>query len=168
LFGAIRFERMARSARGGGTQKRGGAGRAPARNDADEAMEDAQEEIVDKAAALDAGTSAGESSGASAQRALPPELLQRRLDKAKSDAETAMREKEAIKKMNDLRAVLELAKSNIGDDVQVAQNPVSTPARKVCSVPLDLALNFDVGVIYLIQFCLRGKKQWQLSRWPQF
>jgi hypothetical protein len=61
-------------------------------------MEDAQEEIADKAAALDAGTSAGESSGASAKRALPPELLQRRLDKAKSDAETAIREKEAMKK----------------------------------------------------------------------
>jgi hypothetical protein len=62
--------------------------------------------------------------------------------------------------MNDLRAELELAKSNVGDDVQVAQNPVSTPARKVCLAPLDLAFNFDVGVIYLIPFCRSGKKQW--------
>ncbi len=85
-----RFERTARSARGGGTQKRRGAGRAPARNDADEAMEDLHAEIADTAAALDAGTSAGESSGVSKHRALPPALLQRRLDKAKSDAESSI------------------------------------------------------------------------------
>ncbi len=32
------------------------------------------------------------------------------------------------------------AKSNLGDTVLVAHNPVSTPARKVCLVPLELAL----------------------------
>jgi hypothetical protein len=68
-------------------------------------------------------------------------------------------------------AELELAKSNLGDTVQVADNPVSTPARKVCLVPLEtcfyLALNLDVCVIYrdVTQFCRRGRKQWQL---PQF
>ncbi len=44
---------MARSARGGGTQRHGGGGRAPAHqahNNADEAMEDAQAEIIDTAA----------------------------------------------------------------------------------------------------------------------
>ncbi len=99
LFGAKRFVRMARSARGGGTQRRGGAGRAPthqAHNDADEAMENTQAEINDTAAALDAGTNANVSSGASVQLALPPALLQRRLDKAKLDAKTAIKEKEAI------------------------------------------------------------------------
>jgi hypothetical protein len=41
------------------------------------------------------------------------------------------------KKMDEMLAELELAKSNIGDTVQVAHNPVSTPARKVCLVPLE-------------------------------
>ncbi len=67
------------------------------------------------------------------------------------------------KKIDDLRAELDLAKSNVGDTVQVAQNPVSTPARTVCLVPLetgfDLALNLYFCVIYLIQFCRRGRKQ---------
>ncbi len=89
---------MARSAWGGGTQKRGGACRAPARNDADEAMEDAHAEKADTAAALDAGTSACKTSGAPAQQALPPALLQRLLDKAKSDAKSAIKEKEAMQK----------------------------------------------------------------------
>ncbi len=38
--------------------------------------------------------------------------------------------------MDEMRAELELAKSSVGDTVQVAHNPVSTPARKVCLVPL--------------------------------
>ena len=74
------------------------------------------------------------------------------------------------KKLDDMRAELELAKTNIGDVVPVAQNLVVTPARKVCLDQLetgfDLGLNLDVCVIYLIQFCRRGRKQWQL--WPQF
>ena len=73
-----------------------------------------------------------------AARALPPALLQHRLDKSNSVAESAIKEKEAMqKKMDEMRAELELAKSNIGDTVQVAHNPVSTPARKVCLVPLE-------------------------------
>ena len=89
---------MARTARGGA--KRGataGRAQAPAHNDADEAMEDARAEIDDTTAELDAGASAGESSGAPA-RALPPALLQRRLDKANSVAESAIKEKEAMQK----------------------------------------------------------------------
>ncbi len=39
--------------------------------------------------------------------------------------------------MDDLLAELVLAKSNVGDVVQVAENPVATPARKVCLVPLE-------------------------------
>ena len=93
------------------------------------------------------------------------------MDAAKADAEKAIKEKEAMqKKMDDMQAELELAKTNIGDVVPVAQNPVATPARKVCldqlETDFDLGLNLDVCVIYLIQFCRRGRKQWQL--WPQF
>ncbi len=82
------------------------------------------------------------------------------------------RRKQFKKKMDDLRAELELGKSNVGDTIQVAQNPVSIPARKLYLGSLencfDLALNLDVCVIYLIQFCRRGRKQRQLRRWPQF
>jgi hypothetical protein len=129
LFGAKRFERMVRGGRGGA--KRGvGACDAPAHNDADEAMEDARAEIADTTAELDAGASAGESSGAAA-RALPPALLQCRLDNAKSDAESAIKEKEAMqKKRDEMRAEMELAKSSVSDTVQVAHNPVSAPRRQ--------------------------------------
>jgi hypothetical protein len=62
--------------------------------------------------------------GAPAQ--LPPALLQRRLDKAntdadkaKSDADKAIKENEVMQKqMNDMQAALALAKSNVGDVVQ--------------------------------------------------
>ena len=129
---------MARTARGGA--KRGataGRAQAPAHNDADEAMEDARAEIDDTTAELDAGASAGESAGAAAGE-LPPALLHRRLDKAKADADKAIKEKEVMqKKLDEMRAELALAKSNVGDTVQVADNPVSTPARKVCLVLLE-------------------------------
>jgi hypothetical protein len=86
---------------------------------------------------LDAGASAGESAGAAAGE-LPPALLKRRLDKATAIADKAIKEKEVMqKKMDEMRAELELAKSNVGD-VLVAHNPVATPARnKVCLVPLE-------------------------------
>jgi hypothetical protein len=68
-------------------------------------------------------------------------VLQHRLDKARSVADLAIKEKEVMqKKMDEMQAELELAKSNLGDtvhSVQVAHNPVSTPARKVCLVPLE-------------------------------
>jgi hypothetical protein len=135
--------------------------------DADEAMEDARAEVDDVSAAVETG----ESSGESAQ--LPPALLQRRLDKAKaeadkakSDADKAIKQKEAMQKqMDDLRAELVLAKSNVGDVVQVAENP-ATPARKVLLVPLETG--FDLALksasIFLIQFCRRGRNQWQWQR----
>jgi hypothetical protein len=129
---------MARGAPRGGAAKRGGAaGRAQAQNDADEAMADVRAEIADTAAVLDAGQSAGESSGAAAGE-LPPALLKRRLDKATAIADKAIKEKEVMqKKMDEMQAELELAKSNVGD-VLVAHNPVATPARnKVCLVPLE-------------------------------
>ena len=130
---------MARGARGG---KRGGAaGRAHAQNDADEAIADAAAEIEDTTALLDAGASAGESSGAPASDApaIPSAVLQRRLEKAKSLTDSAIKEKEALqKKLDEMRAELELAKSNVGDTVQVAPKPVATPSgHKVCLVPLE-------------------------------
>ena len=129
---------MARGApRVSGGKRGASAGRAPAQNDADEAMADACAEIADTAAVLDAGESAGESSGAAAGE-LPPALLKRRLDKATAIADKAIKEKEVMqKKMDEMQAELELAKSNVGD-VLVAHNPVATPARnKVCLVPLE-------------------------------
>jgi hypothetical protein len=173
LLGAKTFERMARGAARGGAKRGGAAGRAPPRNDADEAIDDVRAEIEDTTAVLDAGASAGESgeleSAGAAAGALPPALLKRRLNKAKADADKAIKEKEAMqKKMDEMRAELELAKSNVGDTVQVAHNPVSTPAPKVCLVPLetcfDLTLNLDLCVMHLIQFCRRGGKQWQLPQ----
>ena len=128
-------------ARGAPRGKRGGAaGRAQAQNDADECIADAAAEIEDTTALLDAGASAGESSGAPASGApaIPSAVLHRRLDKARSAAESAIKEKEATqKKMDEMQAELDLAKANVGD-VLVAQTAVATPARnKVCLVPLE-------------------------------
>ena len=119
LLGAKTFERMARGAARGGAKKGGAAGRAPPRNDADEAIDDARAEIDDTTAVLDAGASAGESSGAAAGE-LPPALLKRRLDKATANssaiADKAIKEKEVMqKKMDEMQAELELAKANVGD-----------------------------------------------------
>ena len=106
---------MARGAPRGGAKRGGAAGRAPPRNDADEAIDDARAEIEDTTAVLDAGASAGESAGAAAGE-LPPALLKRRLDKAEADADKAIKEKEIMQeKMDEMRAELELAKSNVGD-----------------------------------------------------
>jgi type II secretory pathway component HofQ len=159
--------------------KRGrGSGRrsAQATDDAEEAMEDARAEVADVSAALETGESSAAAAGAPAPGATAA-VMQRQshkakaaADKAKSDADKAIKEKEAMQKeMDEMRAALQLAKSKVGDTVQVADNPVSTPARKVGLVPLDtcfdLALNIDLYVMYLIQFCRRGRKQWKL---PQF
>ena len=132
---------MAKGAPRGGAKRGATASCAQAQNDADEAMADARAEIADTAAVLDAGESAGESSGAPAREipsAIPSAVLQRRLDKAKSVTESAIKEKEALqKKLDEMRAELELAKSNVGD-VLVAHNPVATPSgNKVCFVPLE-------------------------------
>ena len=96
-----------------------------ARNDADEALADANAELVDTAASL---------GGESARTSLPDGLLQRRLAKEKADKEKANAEKEKAlqekellqKKLKDMEAELQLAKTNVGDVVQV------TPAHKVC------------------------------------
>ncbi len=150
---------------------RGNARRSAQPMDAEEAMQDARAEVEDVAAAVETGESSAAAAGA------PAAVLQRRLEKAKaqadqakSDADKAIKEKEAMQKQ--MRAALALAKSNVGDVVQVAENPVATPARKVCLAPLetgfDLALNLDVCVINLIQIFRRGRKRWQLRRWLQF
>ena len=140
LLGAKTFERMARGARGGGAKRGGSAGRAPAQTDADEAMADARAEIADTTAELDAAASAGESSAAAASDApaIPNAVLRMRLDKAKSLTDSAIKEKEALqKKLDEMRAELELAKSNVGDVVD-APKPVATPSgHKVCFVPLE-------------------------------
>ena len=116
---------MARRAASARPRKIGGAGRAPVHNDAEEAMEDTQAEIMIRLLR----------SMLIRVPANPQVLLQRRLDKAKLEAETAIKEKETMqKKLDALQAELELAKSNVGDVVQIAQNPLSTPARKVCLV----------------------------------
>ena len=157
---------LERMPRGPAKKPKAAAGR-PA-TDADEAMEDARAEVEDVAAAVETGESSGESSQ------LPPALLQRRLDKAKaeadkekSDADKAIKQKEAMQKqMDDLQAELVLAKSNVGDVVQVAENSAATPARKVLLVPLETG--FDLALksasIFLIQFCSRGRNQWQWQR----
>ena len=148
-------------------------GRAPAQahNDADEAMEDARAEtrIDDTTAALDAGESAGESSGA-AEPALPPALLQRRLDKARSVAEPAIKEKEAMQnKMDEMKAELELAKSNLGDTVQVAHIiPFLPPPARYVWFRLNLVkFRFVRHVPDSISPHRQNfrRKQWQL---PQF
>jgi hypothetical protein len=140
LLGAKRFLRMARGAPKSGSGGKRGASAGRAQNDADEAMADARAEIADTAAVLDAGESAGESSGAPASGApaIPSAVLQRRLDKAKSLTDSAIKEKEALQKqLDEMRAELELAKSNVGD-VVVAPKPVATPSgHKVCFVPLE-------------------------------
>jgi predicted Holliday junction resolvase-like endonuclease len=136
-------------------EKRGNASRSA--TDAEEAMEDARAECVLRVILLLLSrlvrVRQQQQQVLLHSCQLPPALLQRQLDKAKSDADTAksdadkaIREKEAMQKqMDDMRAALALAKSNVGDVVQVAENPVATPARKVCLVPLetdfDLALN---------------------------
>jgi hypothetical protein len=112
------------------------------RNDAEEALADANAEIVDTAAAL-----GGE--GESARGSLPDGLLQRRLarekaekEKANADKEQVLKEKELLQKqLNDMAAELKLAKTKVGDVVQV------TPARKVC---LD-SLEHIEGVFNLLE-----------------
>jgi hypothetical protein len=153
---------------------RGNVRRSAQPTDAEEAMADARAEVDDVVAAVETDESSAAAAGA------PAAMLQRRLEKAKaqadqakSDADKKTKEKEAMQKqMDDMQAALALAKSNVGDFVQVAENPVATPARKVFLVPLetgfDLALNLDVCVINLIQIFRRGRKWWQLRRWQQF
>ena len=130
---------LERMVRGGGVRGGGrGNGRRSARatDDAAEAMDDVRAEVEGVSAALETGESSAAAEGAPGA---PAEVLRRRLDKAraeaeqaKSDADKAIKEKEAMQKqMDEMRAALELAKSNVGDVVPVAENLVETPARKV-------------------------------------
>ena len=166
---------LERMVRGGGVRGGGrGNGRRSARatDDAAEAMDDVRAEVEGVSAALETGESSAAAEGAPGA---PAEVLRRRLDKAraeaeqaKSDADKAIKEKEAMQKqMDEMRAALELAKSNVGDVVPVAENLVETPARKV---KFRFTFKFrilDVCVIYLIRIFRRGRgrKRWQL---PQF
>ena len=107
-----------------------GAARGQARNDADEALEDAIAELEDTAAALNAP--AALAAAASSEPQPPDGLLQRRLAKEKLEKEKAILEKELMQKqMDDMRAELQLAKATVGNVVEVDVNPSATPARKV-------------------------------------
>jgi hypothetical protein len=113
---------MAKGKSGGGSGRRARA----ARTDVDEAMEDAQAEVNDVSAALStSAAAAGESAG-------PPEpVLQRRLEKARSEKEAAIKEKEIMqKKMDEMKAQLDLAHSKVGDVVSV-DSPITPSAGKV-------------------------------------
>ena len=123
---------MAKGSTKGGGRGRAPPGRAREQNDADEAMEDSQAEIDDLTAAVDAGGSAG---AAAPRSALPDGLLQRRLEKETREKEKALQEKEAMqKKMDEMRAELELSKAKVGDVVQVPDT-AAAPARKVRLLP---------------------------------
>jgi hypothetical protein len=127
-----------RMARRGSQAGRRGGGRSPkARSNADEALLDAQAEVEDTAAALEAGGSAGASRSvgfalAAAAPPLPAALLQRRYDKEKTEKENAIKEKEFLQKqLDDMKAQLELAKANPGDVVQITRSNIPVP-RKIC------------------------------------
>jgi hypothetical protein len=125
---------MAKGKSGGGSGRRARA----ARTDVDEAMEDAQAEVNDVSAALStSAAAAGESAGppeSTVHRPLPlvPEpVLQRRLEKARSEKEAAIKEKEIMqKKMDEMKAQLDLAHSKVGDVVSV-DSPITPSAGKV-------------------------------------
>ena len=121
---------MAKGKSGGGSGRRARA----ARTDADEAMEDAQAEVDDISAALSThagAAAAGESAGPPERHTLPDGLLQRRLEQARSEKEAAIKEKEIMqKKMDEMKAQLDLAHSKVGDAVSV-DSPITPSASKV-------------------------------------
>ena len=129
---------MARGRGAGGRSSGGSGGRTAARNDADEAFQDALAEMDDTAAALNGG---GESDAPEESSTLPAGLLQSKLDKQKKETEQAINQKELLQKQLDaMAAALALAKANIGDVVPIA----TPPAPKV-------HLNFCAQcIIYLI------------------
>ena len=113
------------------------SGKRPARgsrNDADEAREDSQAETNDMTAALN--TPAAPAGGSANGERLPPPagLLQRRYEKEIKEKEQAIKEKELLQKeLADMRAQLDLAKSKVGDVVQVSSpmTPITPSAGKV-------------------------------------
>ncbi len=104
---------------------RRGLGDRPARTDADEAMEDAQAKVNDVSAALSTpAAAAGESAGPPASTVLPEPLLQRRLEKASKEKEAAIKQNEIMqKKMDEMKAQLDLAHSKVGDVVSLIKMP---------------------------------------------
>ena len=128
------LQRLKGGRRGGGDN---GVGRSvTARNDAEEASLDAQAEMDDTAAALNgAGETAGEQAGARAPLEVPSAVLQRKLEKEKKEKEHAINEKALLqKKLDDMAAQLELAKTNVGDVVSVTptSNKVSRNMLPYC------------------------------------
>lgn len=117
--------------RGGTGSARRGKDQA-VRTDADEAMEDAQAEINDVSAALRTpSAAAGESASQPERPALPEALLQRRLEKEKSEKEKAIKEKETLqKKMDEMQAQLDLAHAKVGAVVSV-DSTITPSAGKV-------------------------------------
>ena len=114
------------SLRGGASSGRRAGGARAARTDADEAMEYSQAEVNDVSAVLSSpAAAAGESAG-------PPDgLLERRLAKATTEKEKAIKEKEIMqKRMDEMQAQLELAQAKVGDVVSV-ESPITPSAGKV-------------------------------------
>ena len=123
----------------GGRRGAGSGGRLPARNDAEEALHDAQAEMDDTAAALNGG---GESAAPEEPPTLPAVLLQRRLDKQKKETETAINQKEKLQKQLDaMAAELALAKANVGDVVPIATPPAPKVHLNFCAQCITYLIN---------------------------
>ena len=134
---------MPQKSRGGAGGRRGAGsgGRAPARNDAEEALDDAQAEMEDTAAALNGGHGGGESA-APEEPAPPAGLLQRRLEKQKKETELAINQKELLQKQLDaMSAELALAKANVGDVVPIATPPAPKVHLNFCAQCITYLIN---------------------------
>ena len=114
---------------------KGGAGpgkRRAVRSDAEEALEDSQAEVNDVSAVLSSpAAAAGESAGPPKSAGPPDGLLERRLAKATTEKEKAIKEKEIMqKRMDEMQAQLELAHAKVGEVVSV-ESPITPSAGKV-------------------------------------
>jgi hypothetical protein len=111
---------------------RAGADKRRARSDADEALEDSLAEVNDVSAVLSSpAAAAGESAGPPKSAGPPDGLLERRLTKATTEKEKAIKEKEIMqKKMDEMQAQLELANAKVGEVVSV-ESPITPSAGKV-------------------------------------
>jgi hypothetical protein len=111
---------------------RAGADKRRARSDADEALEDSLAEVNDVSAVLSSpAAAAGESAGPPKSAGPPDGLLERRLTKATTEKEKAIKEKEIMqKRMDEMQAQLELAHAKVGEVVSV-ESPITPSAGKV-------------------------------------
>jgi len=111
---------------------RAGADKRRARSDAEEALEDSLAEVNDVSAVLSSpAAAAGESAGPPKSAGPPDGLLERRLTKATTEKEKAIKEKEIMqKRMDEMQAQLELAQAKVGDVVSV-ESPITPSAGKV-------------------------------------